>query len=657
MPAYKPGLYLLLLLYMVCFQARAQTGSLGDPVFNDTFGSGSTYKPVGPQLPFGTTNLFYTKDKCPGVNPNGTGQYCIAFTTGGCFDGTWRTINSNHTPNDIYGYMMIINASTQPDVFYKNEVQGSKMCAGARYQYQVWVYNLLAEAAGETGYQQPDIEFLATKRDGTPLSAFGNNTGPIPATGGWNAYSIDFVAPADGSDVLIALKDKTVGSDMGNDFAIDDVTIKPYGPVIDIGIGALAGPQEITTTQCVNDGAAKYDLKAFVHNYASPVYQWQSNINNAGWNNIAGKTQDHLDLETEFAGPAPGKYQYRLGALSGPGVPLTCQTFSEPITINVVKNPDIQLPAITPVCEGKILSIHADGGSDYYWTLPNGSHSDAHFLDVSLSANQTDQGIYKVVITGDGCTTTTQTQVVVYPPLIATVDDTGPTICEGEYIKLKANGGLTYKWTPSDGLDHDDIATPMASPSKTTEYNVAISNGGCTDTRTVTVNVLALPKANAGADLTIQEGQPVKLPGSASGTNVTYYWTPTDYMDDPTSLTPEISPPDNITYTLHVQSTDCGGVSDEMKVRVLKKLGIPSTFTPNGDGVNDTWHIDKLNTYPESTLTVYTRAGQEVFRTVGDAKQWNGVYAGKALPAGVYYYVIDLKNNLPLRSGWVMLLR
>jgi len=73
--------------------------------------------------------------------------------------------------------------------------------------------------------------------------------------------------------------------------------------------------------------------------------------------------------------------------------------------------------------------------------------------------------------------------------------------------------------------------------------------------------------------------------------------------------------------------------------------------------VNDTWRVANLSTYPQSVLTIYTREGGEVFRTVGDAKQWNGVLNGKALPPGTYYYVIDLKNNLPKKSGWVLLMK
>lgn len=656
MPINKPGLFFLALTIMLGLQARAQTASLGDPVFNETFGSGTNLTPVGPPMDDRRSNLTYTGDKCPGVGPNGKGQYCIAFTTSNCFNGTWHSIYINHTPNDINGYMMIVNASDVPDIVYTNRVEGAKMCAGAKYQFQVWLFNVLDEQPGVTGYQQPDIEFVVTKTDGTPIAT--GSTGPIAATGDWRPHSIDFFAPADGSDVIITLRDKTIGSDNGNDFIIDDITVKQYGPVINTGFENATDNAD--RLQCLNEGGQTYHIKSLQSAYLNPQYQWQTSFNNGAWANLPGKTQKDLDLNTEFQSPQPGKYQYRVGVLSAAGVSINCQTFSDPLTINVVKNPDFALPPITKVCVGDALRLTADKGEFYEWTLPDGTPVQTHYLDVTTNADASFEGVYTVKITDHGCSTTTQTLVKVFPRLDVSVDQTPVTTCEGTPVQLNANGtGAThYKWTPSEGLDHDDIKNPMANPAKTTEYNVTISNDACSKERTVKVIVLALPKANAGSDFTMQEEIPVKLQGTVTGDNVNHYWTPVEYMDDPTSLTPTINPPDNITYTLHVESPDnCGTVSDEVTVRVLKKITIPTTFTPNNDGVNDTWNIDKLITYPESTLNIYTRDGREVFKTTGAAKQWDGIYGGKPLPAGVYYYVIDLKNNLPKRAGWVMLLR
>ncbi|XHR98353.1 gliding motility-associated C-terminal domain-containing protein [Mucilaginibacter sp. UC70_90] len=51
---------------------------------------------------------------------------------------------------------------------------------------------------------------------------------------------------------------------------------------------------------------------------------------------------------------------------------------------------------------------------------------------------------------------------------------------------------------------------------------------------------------------------------------------------------------------------------------------MPNTFTPNGDGVNDTWAIEALNTYPTSTTQVFNRYGGLVFKSTGYPEAWDG---------------------------------
>lgn len=648
----KKRLLLSVLAIFFTLKVGAQN-SLGDPVLSEDFGFGTNYTPVGLPLndDYSTMKSGGDGGRCP--NP---GAYLILNSSAGCYGDSFKTINFDHSGTNPFGYLMMVNGDSKPVIYYTRIIEGGKFCGGAKYQLAAYLSNINTGMPRPDGYVDADVKFTVKSSTGAVLATY--NTGPLNPDDSFKQYYVDFIAPNDGKGVTIELSNNALTGTVGNDFAMDDITVRAYGPVIDIGIGTVAGPAAITQTQCLDAGLQTYLLKSFVHNIASPQYQWQSNINNAGWTNITGAKSKDFNLPTEFKNPTVGKYQYRIGILSAPGASLNCQTFSLPITIDVVKNPSFTLPDTTSVCEGEILSIHADGGTSFHWTLPDNSTSDDHFLNVTTNATKSNEGLYTVVITRDNCSFTTQTWVVVAPPLNATVDNTNPVICEGQSIQLGANGGNIYKWTPSEGLDHDDVARPMANPKVTTEYNVVIGNGGCEKQRTVTVTVLKLPIANAGPDRTMNEEEPITLQGTAIGTNVNYFWTPTDYMDDPTSLTPKINPPDNITYTLHVESPDnCGIVTDETKVRVFKKLTIPTTITPNNDGVNDIWNIDKLITYPESVLTVYTRDGHEVFRTVGDAKHWNGIYQGRQLPAGVYYYVIDLKNNLPKKAGWVMLVR
>jgi gliding motility-associated-like protein len=68
---------------------------------------------------------------------------------------------------------------------------------------------------------------------------------------------------------------------------------------------------------------------------------------------------------------------------------------------------------------------------------------------------------------------------------------------------------------------------------------------------------------------------------------------------------------------------------------------IPNAFSPNGDGINDTWQIKLLNSFLNAKVQVFNRQGQLVFNTKGYSKPWDGTSNGKPLPIGTYYYVIE----------------
>jgi gliding motility-associated-like protein len=90
---------------------------------------------------------------------------------------------------------------------------------------------------------------------------------------------------------------------------------------------------------------------------------------------------------------------------------------------------------------------------------------------------------------------------------------------------------------------------------------------------------------------------------------------------------------------------------------ITQSYNIPNTFTPNGDGVNDTWHIQFLDAYQNCTISIFNRLGQNVYSSIGYGIPWNGTYHGSALPSGAYYYIIDLKNINRVLSGYVTIIR
>lgn len=87
-------------------------------------------------------------------------------------------------------------------------------------------------------------------------------------------------------------------------------------------------------------------------------------------------------------------------------------------------------------------------------------------------------------------------------------------------------------------------------------------------------------------------------------------------------------------------------------------LEIANTMTPNGDGINDIWSLKGMPDYPDIRIQVYSRDGQLVYDIIGPYKKpFDGYFRGAALPAGVYYYKIDLRGDCKPLSGSLTLLR
>ncbi len=183
------------------------------------------------------------------------------------------------------------------------------------------------------------------------------------------------------------------------------------------------------------------------------------------------------------------------------------------------------------------------------------------------------------------------------------------------------------------------------------------TSSGCSTTETQTVEVYPSPKAQAGETLEILIGGQIKLPAVVNGQNLTYSWSPAEGLDDPNILNPVASPLEDTPYTLTATSDNNCSVQVVMNVIVIKKPKIPNTFTPNGDGINDVWTIENLDSYTGSKVDIYNRFGQKVYTAGGYGFLWDGRLNGVDLPIGTYYYVIDPKRGLKLITGSVTIIR
>ncbi|WP_180336346.1 T9SS type B sorting domain-containing protein [Pontibacter ramchanderi] len=110
----------------------------------------------------------------------------------------------------------------------------------------------------------------------------------------------------------------------------------------------------------------------------------------------------------------------------------------------------------------------------------------------------------------------------------------------------------------------------------------------------------------------------------------------------------------------YLKVRDANGCITEVEFEVISlgELDIPNGFTPNGDGINDTWVIRNLpETFPNCRVTVYNRWGSPVFESKGYGKEWDGTHNGKRLPDGTYYAIIEFGDDTPAVKTSVTIMR
>ncbi|MCH7407348.1 thrombospondin type 3 repeat-containing protein [Belliella aquatica] len=121
--------------------------------------------------------------------------------------------------------------------------------------------------------------------------------------------------------------------------------------------------------------------------------------------------------------------------------------------------------------------------------------------------------------------------------------------------------------------------------------------------------------------------------------------------------------PGEETFTIVVLVTDRDGNTFtkefviNRRIPSLEELDIPNTFTPDGDGINDTWGINSLRIYNGIRLTIFEKGGQLIFRTNNPDERWDGKYFGDELPVGAYFYILEKEDLSQNRKGVINLLR
>ncbi|MDP9047623.1 MAG: gliding motility-associated C-terminal domain-containing protein, partial [Bacteroidota bacterium] len=270
----------------------------------------------------------------------------------------------------------------------------------------------------------------------------------------------------------------------------------------------------------------------------------------------------------------------------------------------------------------------------------------------------------------DDCNVASSNTTVTFQPLPTA--DAGPNrdVCAQD-VSVQLNGKATFQsavfWTSKGSGTFSpsaNVTAPQYFPnpddikrgSDTLFFN-ATSTVCSNSVSQLIIRYIPPPTVNAGKTVYVIKGVPFTLTPQVSDNNVHYLWSPSYNISNDTAKNPTIVGTQDITYTLKVTDSRGCVTEDKVLVKVLTELSVPNTFTPNGDGVNDTWKIADLDKYPNVTVDIYTRYGQKVFHSDGYGTPWDGVFNGAALPTGVYYYVINTRYKQLQLAGYVTILK
>lgn len=366
----------------------------------------------------------------------------------------------------------------------------------------------------------------------------------------------------------------------------------------------------------------------------SPTYQWLLNGVKVGTNSPVYSSSSFINNDTISC------------VVSSV---LTCGSASDTSNMIVLRVSPVMTPtfdSIGPLCQNSVAPV-----------LPLTSKEGITGTWIPASINTSAIGTTTYHFTPsstDSCAKPASVNITIATTISPSFPTISDSYCQNDSVPAlptTSKEGIIGTWNPSS------VNTTSAGR---TVYTFTPAPGSCGIALQISIGVNPLPGLIMGPDATIAPGASTTLDVSVTGNIVIYQWKPSTGLNDPTIKDPVASPSVTTVYTLNITDDKNCEASGSMTVTVsggTSKILVPNAFSPNGDGVNDTWVIANLSVYPGATVDVYNRYGQLVFHSENNSKTWDGTLNGKSLPMATYYYIIDPKNNEKKIAGSVTIFK
>ncbi|HMQ75389.1 MAG TPA: choice-of-anchor L domain-containing protein [Flavobacteriales bacterium] len=286
------------------------------------------------------------------------------------------------------------------------------------------------------------------------------------------------------------------------------------------------------------------------------------------------------------------------------------------------------------------------GGAPYTFAWAHGSSTE----DIAgLTA-----GTYEVSITDlNGCIATLPVQVEGGPALSAEAVVTNASCLAGATgsIDLSVTSGtMPYSFLWNTGSGSEDMSGLAAGT-----YTVTVSDAaGCTwnsaftvnDGATLTLDSLVVTYSN-GYNLSGHQSNDGSITITPDGGTAPYSFAWSNGADGATVQGLAAG-----TYTVTI--TDANGCSITVSFTLDQPMDVvmPTGYTPNGDGSNDSFVVQGLEAYPDNRIIIYNRWGNVVYDRVRYTNDWSGEnLQGEPLPNGTYFVVLTLTpDGAPMQN-------
>ncbi|AXG72783.1 hypothetical protein DVK85_00460 [Flavobacterium arcticum] len=207
----------------------------------------------------------------------------------------------------------------------------------------------------------------------------------------------------------------------------------------------------------------------------------------------------------------------------------------------------------------------------------------------------------------------------------------------GEYANAELNTGLSidqysFVWyNGSTELPNTDGYITVTEPG---EYSVDVTNIalGCTGSATAIVSVSSQAIVNVVVGEDFNRRQSITITVLGGSGDYEYQLNDGAFQDEAIFTGIEQGE-----YSVTVRDKNGCGSSTE----VIYALNYPRFFSPNGDGVRDTWFIEGLRGRSNTNIYIFDRYGKVVGSVIPGTVGWDGTFDGEILPATDYWFTIS----------------